>query len=225
MSEPLTPVAVDIETTGFGADDEVTVIGFALPMGCRVCCQTGGRPLDSDIEAAVADRVEDPVTLTTHQTETALLRAVDEFVTDRLADDDVVLVAYHGETWNGGFDLPFLRTRYAAHELPWPFAGLPYADLLPIFDDLFNTTMDGTTASDLVSVYDLLGDGPCGTVDPFDDSGEAVTAFEAGRIDDVVVHNVADITRTAALARLAERYCSKSDFKLKSLTPTVAGDR
>jgi hypothetical protein len=35
-----------------------------------------------------------------------------------------------------------------------------------------------------------------------------------------VVHNVADVLRTRELGTLAERYCSKSDFKLKSLTPT-----
>ena len=29
-------VAFDIETTGFDVTDEVTVVGFAVPLGCRV---------------------------------------------------------------------------------------------------------------------------------------------------------------------------------------------
>jgi len=32
----LDQVAFDIETTGFDVDDEVTVVGFALPLGVRV---------------------------------------------------------------------------------------------------------------------------------------------------------------------------------------------
>jgi hypothetical protein len=34
------------------------------------------------------------------------------------------------------------------------------------------------------------------------------------------LHNVADVLRTRALGRVAERYCSTSEFKVKSLTPT-----
>jgi hypothetical protein len=48
-----------------------------------------------------------------------------------------------------------------------------------------------------------------------------VTAFEAGDFERLIQHNTADILRTRALASLAERYCGKSDFNLKSLTPTV----
>jgi len=58
-------------------------------------------------------------------------------------------------------------------------------------------------------------------IDSFEESKEAVTAFETGRFADVVVHNAADVLRTQALGRLAESYCSKSDFDVKSLTPTI----
>jgi hypothetical protein len=57
-------------------------------------------------------------------------------------------------------------------------------------------------------------------MDPFDDSQEAVTAFETGHFGDLVTHNVADVQRTRQLGLVAERYCSKSDFQVKSLTPT-----
>lgn len=46
-------------------------------------------------------------------------------------------------------------------------------------------------------------------------------AFEAGAFGPLLEHNVADVLRTKALASLAERYCGKSEFQLKSLTPSV----
>jgi hypothetical protein len=61
-------------------------------------------------------------------------------------------------------------------------------------------------------------------VDPFDGSEAAVAAFENGWFAELVLHNVADVLRTQALGRVAERYCSKSDFGVKSLTPTRAGE-
>jgi len=218
----LTHVAFDIETTGLDAADEVTVVGFELELGCRVFYQTGGKASESDdIEAAVQDRTGTHVDVSAHRSEQALLEAVSAFVTTRLRSADVLLVGYNAETWRGGFDLPFLRTRYAACDLPWPFQALPYADLLPVVRDLFNTTVDGDEPADLETAYEVLCPGEAGAVDPFDDSVDAVPAFEDGRFEAVVLHNVADIRRTGQLSSLAQRYCSKSDFDLKSLTPTV----
>jgi hypothetical protein len=248
-------VAFDIETTGFTVDDEVTVAGFALEMGARVFYQTGGRPAEP-IEQAVREVASEHVQVSVHESEAQLLEAMAGFVAGRLADREVLLVAYNGETWRGGFDLPFLRTRYAAQGVAWPFAEVPYADLLPVVTDRFNTTGAGRDAADsdaeggrrvaddegpagdsggdaaaggdtgdepvthrdLDGVYETLCDGRVGAVDPFADSGEAVSAFEAGRFEELVLHNVADILRTRALGVLAQRYCSKSDFSMKSLT-------
>jgi len=58
-------------------------------------------------------------------------------------------------------------------------------------------------------------------VDPFVESAEAVTAFDEGRFADLVAHNAADVLRTRDLGRLAQWYCSKSEFTVKSLSPTV----
>ena len=203
MSDVLEQVAFDIETTGFDVDDVVTVVGFALPLGARVFCQTAGRASDA-VEEDVQDRVEQHVIVSVHDSEAALLEAVAEFVAMRLRDDDVLLVAFNGETWNGGFDVP-------------------YADVFPLMQKLFNTRVDGESNSDLVTAYDVLCDGDLGALDPFDDSAEAVTAFEDGCFTEIILHNVADVLRTAALGRLAERYCSRSDFNVKSLTPTSHG--
>ena len=148
-----------------------------------------------------------------------MLVAVSEYVAERVRDD-MLLVAYNGETWSGGFDVPFLRTRYAERDLAWPFVDVPYADVMPLVTDRFNTTVDGTEQGGLVTAYDVLCGGSYGNLDPFDDSGEAVAMFEDGRFAELLLHNVADVLRTRALGRVAERYCSKSEFKVKSLTPT-----
>jgi len=215
----LEQVAFDIETTGFDAVDVVTTVGFAVPMGVRVFLQTADRDA-SGIESAVESEVSETlVNVSTHASERELLAAVSEFVAERIRDD-MLLVAYNGERWNGGFDVPFLRTRYAQRDLAWPFVDVPYADVMPLVTDRFNTTVDGTEQGGLVTAYDVLCDGSYGDLDPFDDSVEAVAAFEDGRFAELVLHNVADVLRTRALGRVAERYCSKSEFKVKSLTPT-----
>ena len=216
----LEQVAFDIETTGFAVDDVVTTVGFAVPLGVRVFVQTDGREAP-DVEAAVRDRVESHVKVSTHESERALFEAVGSFTAERLADNDVMLVGFNAERWKSGFDLPFLRTRLAQVGVEWPFRNVPYADLLPVVTNRFNTTVAGESQSDLAGVYGTLCGGRYNEVDPFAESSEAVTAFEDGRFADLVVHNVADILRTRELGRLSERYCSKSDFKLKSLTATT----
>lgn len=219
MAGELRHVTIDIETTGFDVDDEVTVVGFTLELGCRVFYQIGGRQHDG-CEKAVRERTGEHVKVSAHRSEAVVLESVAAFASTRLQPNDVLLIAYNGEVWRGGFDLPFLRTRFAAHDVAWPFTDVPYADLLPIVRDQFNTTIDGEGAADLATAYEVLCDGDYGAFDPFEDSVEAVTAFEDGRFADLVCHNVSDVLRTRALSRLAKRYCSKSDFNLKSLTPT-----
>jgi hypothetical protein len=83
----------------------------------------------------------------------------------------VKLVAYNGERWNGGFDLPFLRTRLGYHDIDWPFTELRYIDAMDVFETRFNTSGDTLTA-----VYEeLIGSGLT-ELDLFADSKEAVDA-------------------------------------------------
>jgi len=212
----LRQVAFDIETTGFNADDIVTVVGIAVPLGVRVFVNTGGRAAP-DIGEIGGDVV---VKTSTHSSEHGLLTAVAGFVQERFRDADVLLVAYNGERWRGGFDLPFLRTRFARLDIPWPFTDVPYADVMPLVTKRFNTTVDGDEHGDLDTAYDALCDGTYGELDPFAESAEAVTAFENEEFAALAAHNVADVLRTRELGRLAEQYCSKSEFNVKSLTPT-----
>lgn len=212
----LTTIAFDIETTGFETEDELTVIGFDSAVSSRVFLNTDG----TTPPAALADRLNDnlqaPVQLSLHDSEQELLTELATFVTSTLTQRDAKLVAYNGERWNGGFDLPFLRTRLCTHGLEWPFGTLPYIDVIDVFEKRFNTTEDT-----LSGVYgELIGSG-LNDLDPFTDSREAVTAWEKGAYEPLITHNVADIRRTRALMDLAERYCSKSDFSMKSLDPIV----
>jgi DNA polymerase III epsilon subunit-like protein len=222
MGTRLTHVAFDIETTGFETDAQVTVVGLCLPLGSRILVNTDQRPVDETrLEQRLAEHSGTELSLSSHRTETDLLGALATFLAETVAPRDYMLVAYNGERFNGGFDLPFLRTRYSLQGLDWPFDGIPYADILPLIRKRFNTTTDGEERNDLATAYETLADGELSELDPFSESDEVVDAFEAGDFEDLVTHNIADIHRTEALASLAERFCGKSEFDLKSLTPSA----
>ncbi len=212
----LATVAFDIETTGFETDDQLTVAGFNSDIGSRIFLNTDGKPCPADLQDRLEERTETLVTLSTHESERELLEAVKTFSTSKLTPRDIKIAAYNGERWRGGFDLPFLRTRLCHHGVDWPFATLPYVDAMDVFQKRFNTTEDTLTG-----VYEeLIGSG-LNELDPFTDSAEAVEAWNDGAFEPLVLHNLADIRRTRALMNLAERYCSKSDFSMKSLDPVV----
>ena len=213
-SSQLTPVAFDIETSGFDTDAVITVAGFAHGLGESLILNTGGHTA-IDRNALVTSLDEDSsgtVQLEIVDGEEALLEAVSSFVTDQLDGDMHYLTAFNGETWSGGFDLPFCRTRFVHHGLRWPFGDLAYADMIQLVDR-FNTH----DHSDLVGVFDVLvGEETC---DPFDDSAEAVDAFETGEWLSLCQHNLADIQRTRKLAELAGQFVARSDFQMKNLQP------
>lgn len=209
----LTPVAFDLETSGFEPDAVVTVAGLATEVGAWVGLNTGGRPADA---ARLAEAIEPPggqaVSVAVHRDEASLLEAIGKFAAARLRGDRHYLCAFNGETWRDGFDLPFLRTACARQDVDWPFGDLAYADVRSMVAR-FNTGDVG----DLVGIYDILIGGDA--ADPFADSREAVAAFEAGDWAPLLRHNLADIVRTYALATLAGRYVPKSDFRMKNLGP------
>jgi len=214
----LKTVAFDIETTGFSTTDQLTVVGFDAAISSRVFLNTDGSISLPNLEHQLNQELQTPITLSVHESEAALLEAMASFVRSTLTQQECKLVAYNGDTWNGGFDLPFLRTRLTAHNLGWPFEELPYVEVLDVFESRFNTSEDT-----LDGVYtELIGAG-LSDVDPFADSEEAVTAWEAKDFQQLLMHNIADIRRTRSLMELAERYCSKSDFSMKSLDPVANG--
>jgi uncharacterized protein YprB with RNaseH-like and TPR domain len=213
----LTPVAFDIETSGFEEAAVITVAGFSHQLGTSLILNTDGRAdVDqSRLENVLETHSSHPVTVTLVADEAALLEALTSFVTQRLDGDRHYLTAFNGETWSGGFDLPFCRTRYLRHGMEWPFGDVAYADMMQIVD-----RFDTNDTNDLVGVYDILvGEETC---DPFEDSVEAVDAFEAGDWLPLLKHNLADIQRTRELADLAGRFIPKSDFSMKNLAPPDA---
>lgn len=209
----LDPVAFDIETSGFGPDAVVTVIGFAHDLGTWLVLNTSGRDATATpIESALQPHATASLDVETRASEAATLDAAAAFLDARIDGDAHYLTAYNGETWNGGFDLPYLRSAYLRHDIAWPFGDIAYADMLDAMQ-----RFDTNDNRDLASVYDILiGDDTC---DPFDDSEAAVDAFEAADWLPLLKHNLADIQRTHELAVLAERFVPRSDFSMKNLAP------
>lgn len=212
----LTPVAFDIETSGLDSDAVVTVAGFRHELGHWLFLNTAGRDADTDrlVRALDAD-VDAAVSLEVIHDEGTLLESLEAFVDERLDGDSHYLTAYNGETWNGGFDLLFVRSTCLRNDVVWPFDDIAYADMMEVIE-----RFDTGDTRDLVGVYDLLvGDDSC---DPFEDSGSAVDAFEAGDWLPLLRHNLADSNRTRELAELAGRFVPKSDFKMKNIAPPEA---
>lgn len=210
----LAPVAFDIETTGFGKDAVTTVAGFGHALGESLYLNVDGQTLPDRkaLVAALDEHSAGTVQLEVVPDEAALLEGIATFANEHLDGDTHYLTAYNGETWSGGFDLPFCRTRFLQNGLDWPFGDLAYADMMSIVDRF--ATGDQT---DLVGVYDaLVGDPTC---DPFENSAAAVEAFEAGEWQPLLEHNLADIQRTRELAELAGQFVPRSDFQMKNLQP------
>lgn len=212
-------IAVDIETTGIEPDDKITVLGIDLPMGSRLFLNTG----DREYPEATTERITEDFDRVLHVTATAsekeTLEAFAAFAeerfdgTSRRTEDEFKFAAYNGETWNGGFDLPFIRTRCREYDIGWPLCG-PYIDVYEVVGTRFNVSK-----KDLETTYgELVGDGLNAT-DPFEDSGEAVESWKAGEFEPLLRHNLADIRRTRELVAVAEQYCSTSHFSMRSLEP------
>jgi uncharacterized protein YprB with RNaseH-like and TPR domain len=204
----------DIETSGLGDDAIVTVAGFAHELGVSLILNLDGRrqPDRKALATALDEYSERTVQLELVDKEHALLEGIATFATHQLDGDRHYLTAFNGETWSGGFDLPFCRTRFLQHDMDWPFGDVAYADMMQIVD-----RFDTNDQSDLVGVYDaLIGEETC---DPFEDSAAAVDAFESGDWLPLLKHNLADIQRTRELADLAGRFVPKSDFSMKNLEP------
>lgn len=137
-------IAFDIETEGFAGadDDEVTVAGFFEPTEeATLFLNTQGKQVDIEkVEERVANESGEAVTVIGCLEEEHLFDAVEEFVTDFDIDDER-LVAFNGETWSGGFDIPFLRTRCLRNRHSWVFNEVAYMDISKVIERRFNTTI------------------------------------------------------------------------------------
>jgi hypothetical protein len=211
--------AVDIETTGTEPDDQITVIGVDIPMGSRLFLNTGGREYAEATGKELDNEFPGVVSVNACGSEYSMLGAFQEFALRRFGranqddTDEFKFAAYNGETWNGGFDLPFIRTRCREHDVEWPLQG-PYTDVMTVVGDHFNVSGKG-----LETTYDeLVGEG-LSERDPFADSGAAVQSWQDGEFESLLQHNLVDIRRTRQLVNIAEQYCSSSHFSMRSLNP------
>lgn len=218
-----TNVAIDIETCGLGAEEVVTVVGLLPPdRHASVVLNADGRRVGAGaLQARIAEAARHPVEVSVVDGERALLEALARLAFERVDRTANRLVAYNGDTWKGGFDLPFLRTRCGRRDVEWPLAGYTFTDVYPLVEKRFNTTVetpdDGRgSRDDLVSAHRLLC-APAREFDPLDDSAAAVECFRSGAFRRLVQHNVSDVHRTLDLAELACRYApwrSFDDYKL-----------
>lgn len=209
----LTPIAFDIETSGLDTDSVITVAGLATEIGAWLALNTRQRPADmNQLTESIERTTGTNLHLTINQDEVGLLQALRGYAQEHVNGDRHYVTAYHGETWNGGFDLPFLRSACVRCDIRWPFPDVAYADVMTVMD-----RFETGDSNHLVGVYEELVDEV--SYDPFDDSEEAVAAYEAGEWRDILLHNLADVERTRELAVLAGHYVPKSDFCMKNLTP------
>jgi hypothetical protein len=209
----LAPIAFDIETNGFAPGAVITVAGLAFELGDVLILNTNGRAADEDgLETRLAAHADGRVDLSVCESERELLTVLADVCAAHIDTDAHYLTAYHGETWNGGFDLPFLRSACVECDVLWPFPDMAYADMLNVVDRFATDDI-----RDLVGVYNqLIGAETC---DPFDDSEAAVDAFNDCEWELLLRHNFADIHRTREIALLAGEYVPKSDFRMKNLAP------
>ncbi|MFB6187654.1 MAG: hypothetical protein ABEI86_12420, partial [Halobacteriaceae archaeon] len=103
-------------------------------LGEILILNTGNRDADQDYLSRSLTQHSDGerAELRVVETEPELLDTLRQVAHEQLDDDTHYLTAYHGETWNGGFDLPFVRTACVTHDVEWPFANLAYAHMLDV---------------------------------------------------------------------------------------------
>jgi hypothetical protein len=233
-------VAWDIETTGFGWSEEITVSGFWFPGGhATLVVNSGPHAVDGDaFEERLSETCGAPVSLVIADDEAELLEKMRQAVFDRFDRDYNRIVAYNAESWKGGFDLPFVRTRCIRRGIDWVFDGVLFADLWEPVKKRLNTTHTAYGASDdansLTGAYDLLFDHNDGLqrliddceghswysdrpYDPFGDSGSAAARYREGDLLPVLEHNLADIHRTWELGELVRKFVSSKDISEKKL--------
>lgn len=233
-------VAWDIETTGFGWSEEITVSGFWFPDGhASLIVNAGSHKVDGQtIENRLRDVSRSSVTVTVANDESALLHEMRVIVFEQFDRDYNRLVAYNAESWKGGFDLPFVRTRCIRQGVDWMFDGILFADLWEPVKKRLNTTHTayGTSLSSnsLAGAYDLLfSENEClscvldeveghawyseSPYDPFDDSESAAANYREGNVLPVCLHNLADVHRTWELSELLRRFVPSKDISEKKL--------
>lgn len=234
-------VAWDLETTGFGWNDEITVSGFWFPGDYTELILNSSEAPDPDLMSErLGDTSGASVSVTIAEDEPALLEAMQHILFDCFDKTYNRLVAFNAESWKSGFDLPFLRTRCLRHDFSWIFDGIQFADLWDPIKKRMNTTHTAYGSSvevnSLTGAHELLFDQTRASAvfseqevetthpwyrndpyDPFEDSGSAVRCYKNGEYLSILQHNLADVHRTWELGELVRAYVSPKDITTKKL--------
>ena len=230
-------VACEIETTGFGWRGEITVCGFWYRGGhATLLANAGPHTVD---ERLLTDGLQDAsgadVRVRVCDDETELLRGMGEELFERFERDYDRLVAYNADSWQGGFDLPFVRTRCLRRGVDWVLGGVMSSDLYDPVKKRLNTTHTayGTSADGktLTGAHELLfkdAPDPAGLLDveghpwysgraydPFGSSGSAAHHYRIGDLLPVCLHNLADVHRTWELGELVRVFVPAKDITEK----------
>jgi hypothetical protein len=234
-------VAWDIETTGFGADDDLTVAGFWFPDGHAVLFLNSHidppgytPPLDEQLHNQTGSL---DVSLYICDGDIEVLSGIQELLFERFEKNQNRLIAYNAESWKSGFDLPFVRTRCIEAGIPWVFDGIQFADLYDPLQKRIDTTVTrhgaSVDANTLTGSHKLLTPAQHSLevlseyvpeehswyterrYDPFAFSASAVDAYRTGNYLDVLLHNLADIHRTWELGGLIREYVPAKDVTIK----------
>jgi len=233
-------VAWDIETTGFGWSEEITISGFWFPDGHATLIVNAGPHSISEqsITEQLTEASRSSISLRVADDEKDLLHEMGQVVFEQFDRNYNRLVAYNAESWKGGFDLPFVRTRCIRQGVGWMFDGVVFADLWEPVKKRLNTTTTAYGASDdansLTGAYDLLFDRSDNLstlledveahawyyespYDPFESSGSAAAHYHEGNLQPVLEHNLADVHRTWELGELIRSFVSSKDIAEKKL--------
>lgn len=134
-------IAFDIETTGLSTSDQITVSGFhegerALFMlnVDSVLTDDENEKISQQIRRELESHVEEvEVVVEIYEDQRSLLSRMGEYAEEYLDwETPDRMVAFNGETWKGGFDLPFVRTQCILEGVDPVFEdrGVEYLDLM-----------------------------------------------------------------------------------------------
>lgn len=214
-------VAFDIETTGFSTEAIFSVAGLLPPhRHASLVLNVEGRSVDeAELKQEVQNRSQESIGLQVVDNEKELLKELARVIFERFERSNNTLVAYNGETWRGGFDIPYLRTKCEHHDVDWPLNRLPYLDLYEVIEKRFHTVVaedsengdEQNEENDLVGAHRLLCQ-PEFEFDPFEDSEEAVSCHYVGDWTNLLLHNLSDLHRTLDIGETIQRHASPRDL-------------
>jgi len=134
-------VSFDIETTGLLDTDIITTFTLFHENTYQVWLNLNGDTVEKEeIQQKVIDTSELDVRIHPQNTEQELINSIRKYISDEIELRTTILTAYNGETWKGGFDISFIRSRCLSNTVEFPFKDVAYTDIMPIFSkkDRFN---------------------------------------------------------------------------------------